>query len=358
MLLRSLRAAARVSAAALLIAAAGACGSPPPADALTAMREAAEDAKDGDAVGRLLLGEMFAPGGDAARAVAARKQLEALGPAAQKGLFASLARAVDDEAHGRYRASALAFLDTLAAARSSDHPDAPLAAWFATNHLLSLRSGVADLWTVARDLVKTTIEQPGKIGWRARGELVEWWSIDGYREEAQAKTGGSATVGEDRDGREGAFEAASKLYGCVDKGRIAGPFGHLAPSNHRVHFEAERAGPWPLVFPRDPLRMAPPRVRGVERFGCALRARGAPAGIYYLETFLDLPADQDVIIARRARSRSSSTTPRCSRGTRGSGGSGRASAPACASKRGATACSRASRGRRARSASRRRRASR
>jgi cellulose synthase operon protein C len=297
MLLRSLRAAARVSAAALLIAAAGACGSPPPADALTAMREAAEDAKDGDAVGRLLLGEMFAPGGDAARAVAARKQLEALGPAAQKGLFASLARAVDDEAHGRYRASALAFLDTLAAARSSDHPDAPLAAWFATNHLLSLRSGVADLWTVARDLVKTTIEQPGKIGWRARGELVEWWSIDGYREEAQAKTGGSATVGEDRDGREGAFEAASKLYGCVDKGRIAGPFGHLAPSNHRVHFEAERAGPWPLVFPRDPLRMAPPRVRGVERFGCALRARGAPAGIYYLETFLDLPADQDVIIA-------------------------------------------------------------
>ena len=298
MLLRSLRAAARASAAALLIAAAGACGpAAPPADALTAMREAAEDAKDGDAVGRLLLGEMFAPGGDAARAVAARKQLEALGPAAQKGLFASLARAVDDEAHGRYRASALAYLDTIAAARSSDHPDAPLAAWFASNHLLSLRAGVADLWAQARDLVKATIDQPGKVGWRARGEMVEWWSIDGYREDAQAKAGAKAEVGADRAGREGAFEAAAKLYGCIENGRIAGPFGHLAPSDHRVHFDAERAGPWPAVFPRDPLRMMPPRVRGVDRFGCALRAPGAPAGVYYLETFLDLPADRDVIIA-------------------------------------------------------------
>lgn len=302
MLLRSLRAAARASALCLAIAASGACAATPPPDPLVAMREAAERTADGETLGRWLLGELFAPGGDPARASLARKKLEELAPAAKKGLFASLARAVDDEAHGRFRASALAYLDTVAAARGSDHPDGPLAAWFATNHLLALRSGVTELWRDARDLVKSTIDKPGNVGWRARGELVEWWSIDGYREDQQAqaaaKAGGvPADVGADLEGRTGAFEAASKLYGCIEKGRIAGPFGHLAPTDHRAHFDAERAGPWPAVFPRDPLRLSPPRVRNVERFGCALRALGAPGGVYYVETFLDLPAEREMILA-------------------------------------------------------------
>lgn len=287
--LRRLRAAARTCAAVLAITAAGACGgAPPPADPLAAMREAAAEAADGEAVGRWLLGEMYAPGGTPARATEARKRLSALPKEAQKGLYASLARAVDEEAHGKNRVAALAYLDAVAAARVSDHPDAALVAWFSTNHLLGLRSGVTGLWSVAREQVKKTIEQPGNIGWRARGELVEWWTIDGYREEAHA----------DKDGApHGAYEAAAKLYGCVEKARMAGPFGHLAPTDHRGHFEAERAGPWPAVFPRDPLRLEAPRVREVERVGCAVRAPGAPNGIYYVETFLDLPADREMIIA-------------------------------------------------------------
>jgi cellulose synthase operon protein C len=284
------RAALRVAAAVALVFALGACaGMPAPVDPLEALRSAAAGAADGEAVGRLLLGELYAPGGSPERAAAARKRLEGLGDEAKKGLFASLARAVDDEAHGHFRSAAMAHLDAVAAARSSQHPDAPLVAWFASNHLLGLRQSVADLWSSARDVVKKTIEQPGRAGWRARGELVEWWSLDGLRDEAQ--------VGAEHPAAPGAFEASAKLYGCVEKARMAGPFGHVAASDYRVHYPAERAGPWPAVFPRDPLRLEAPRVRTAERVGCALRTPGAAPGIYYVETFIDLPADREAILA-------------------------------------------------------------
>ncbi len=302
MRLRLPRAVARLVAAAATVLALGACGSVPlaPTDPIEALRGAGRQSADGEEVGRWLLGELVVPGGTKERAVAARRRLEGLGDAAKKGLFASLSRAMDDEAHGRFRSAALAHLDAVEAARSSQHPDAHLVAWYASNHLLGLRQGVADLWSVARDVVKKTIEQPGNIGWRARGELVEWWSLDGYREEqpgapagAVAATGSTAESAEP----EGAFEAASRLYGCVQKARLAGPFGHLASADHRVHYEAERAGPWPAVFPRDPLRLEAPRIHPVERMGCALRAPGAAPGVYYVETYVDVPADREAIIA-------------------------------------------------------------
>lgn len=289
MRLRRLRAAAAALAIAALVACAGA---PPPVDPLEALRGAASASADGETVGRLLLGELFVPGGDPARAIVARSRLEELRDEARKGLFASLARATDDEGHGRFRAAALEYLDAVTAARASQHPDAPLVAWFSTNHLLALRSSLADLWPAARDVVKKTIEQPGNAGWRARGEMVEWWSLEAHREVSDLGADGGAREVEGRT-----FEAAAKLYGCVEKARLAGPFGHVTASDHRVHFEAERAGPWPAVFPRDPLRMEAPRVRPVVRTGCALHAPGAPPGIYYAETFIDLPADREVIIA-------------------------------------------------------------
>jgi tetratricopeptide (TPR) repeat protein len=300
MRLRLPRAAVRLVAAAATVLALGACTSLPsaPADPLEALRGAAADAAGGEAVGRWLLGELLVPGGTKERATAARQRLEGLGEGAKKGLFASLARAVDDEAHGRFRAAALAHLDAVEAARSSQHPDAHLVAWYASNHLLALRQGVADLWSTARKLIKETIDQPGNIGWRARGELVEWWTLDGYREEGAAATATAPSAATDPGAPPpSAFEAAAKLYGCVEKARMAGPFGHLAGGDHRVHYEAERAGPWPAVFPRDPLRLEVPRVHAVERVGCALRAPGAAPGIYYVETFVDLPADRELLIA-------------------------------------------------------------
>src|SRR5262249_7857047 len=152
------------------------------------------DSADGEAVGRWLLGELLVPGGEVPRAQSARKRLEELSPEAKKGMFASLARAIDDETHGRFRAAALAYIDALAAARTRPHPDAPLVAWFSSNHALRLRSSVTNLWDQGREVVKYTVEHPGNAGWRARAELVEWWGLDGFRHEAAA-----AASGEPRD---------------------------------------------------------------------------------------------------------------------------------------------------------------
>ena len=322
---RLLRASARLLALGAATVAFGACAgaTPAPVDPLDSIRtRAADPAADGETVAHLLLGELLAPGGTAERAKSARKRLDSLGGDAQKGLFGSLARAIDDEMHGHFRAAATAHLDAIVAARTSPLPDASLIAWYSANHLLNLRAGVADLWATARPVVQYTLDHPGQIGWRARGELVEWWSLDGFRdgggveeakalaEEAksppepakEAKDAKDASPTQDGakapEARSGVLEAAARRYGCAEKARMAGPFGHFSPSDHSRHFEAERSGPWPAVFTRDPLRQAPPRMLSVDRTGCALRASGATdSGIYYVETYLDLPADREAIIA-------------------------------------------------------------
>ena len=68
-------------------------------------------------------------------------------------------------------------------------------AWYAAAHLLALRTSVANLWDQARGVVEATIEHPGGAGWRARGELVEWWSLDGFHaEQADVKGEGAASM--------------------------------------------------------------------------------------------------------------------------------------------------------------------
>ena len=170
-----LRAPARLLALGATTLAFGACvgATPAPVDPLDSIRDrAADPAATGETVAHLLLAELLAPGGNAERVKSARKRLDSLGGDAQKGLYASLGRAVDDEMHGHFRAAATAHLDALVAARTSPFPDAPLIAWYAANHLLNLRAGVADLWATARPVVQYTLDHPGQIGWRARGELV------------------------------------------------------------------------------------------------------------------------------------------------------------------------------------------
>ena len=283
----------------LLVAfALGACSSAPlmPARAsLEGLRNDAAESSDGELVGRWVLGEMLLPGGDPARAKKARARLDTLGkatPAAAKGLFASLSRLLDDEAHGRFKAAAQAALDTLTAAHSSDRAEAPLAAWYASSELDNLRRSVAGLWDTSKPTIVPLLTDPGNIGWRARGDLVEWWSSDGY----------DPTKETTKEGQEGgAIEAAAKTLGCVRTARLAGPFGRGASNDHRTHFAAEKAGPWPLVFDKDPSRMTPPRIVKVERRGCSLRAsESVEGGIYYVETFVDLPAERDAIIAVQA----------------------------------------------------------
>ncbi|WP_437276899.1 hypothetical protein WME90_37460 [Sorangium sp. So ce375] len=306
---RTLSTLVRLTGAAALALALGACGAataPGAKDPIASLRDAGARSTEGEVVGRWLLGELLVPGGTPAGARAARKRLEEIGA---KSMLASLGRAIDDEGHGRNARAAAAYLEALDAARVSAHPDAPLVGWFAANRLLGLRSSVAGLWKKSRDVVLRAIDHPGTLGWRARGELVEWWSLDGLPDETAAArpAGGTADDGADRGAAPAVplIDLAARRYGCIENARFAGPFGHLAASDHRVHYEAERAGPWPPVFPRDPRRADPPRVLGAERRGCQLSAvapeapgeGGASGGIFYVETFVDLPAEREMLVA-------------------------------------------------------------
>lgn len=281
--------AARFALAAAFAVALGACGSSapkPPATPIEMLRAGSTQLQDGEALGRWLLGELIVPGGEAARAQAARDALEKAPN--RKGMFASFARGFDNDSRGRFRSAALAYLDAVDAARGSSHPDAPMVAWFAANHLLRLRSSVTNLWETAGPSVQKALDQPGNIGWRARGVLAEWWSADGLRKEPPV-------AGKDSQ------DVMAERFGCVTKARIAGPFGHIGPSDHRKHFEAELPGPWPRVFPGDPRRSIRPRVLSVERSGCHWSpAEPTENGIFYTETFIDLPAERDVLIAVQA----------------------------------------------------------
>ena len=282
---RSLVALVRIALASTFALALGACGAGLPAETrepIDAIRASANASLDGEVVGRWLLSEMLVPGGDANRAKEARKRLD---KASGKGLWGSFARALDDEMHGSFRRAALAYLDTVAAARASDHPDAPLVAWYSSHQLLRLRSSVTGLWESGAEVVLAAIDKPGHLGWRARSELAEWWSLDGLPKEPAAPGKTSLDVAADR-------------FGCIKKGRFAGPFGHLAPSDHRTRFEAERAGPWPRLFPADPQRVDRARVLSTERHGCQLRtAEPVAGGVFYAETFVDLPVERELIIA-------------------------------------------------------------
>jgi thioredoxin-like negative regulator of GroEL len=289
MRIRPLAHAARFVLAATFAISLGACGSSaskPPASPIEMLRAGSAQTQDSEALGRWLLGELLVPGGETARAQKARETLEKAPN--NKGLFASIARGFDNDSRGHFRAAALAYIEAIDAARTSDHPDAPMVAWFAAHHLLRLRSSVTNLWDVARPSVLKSVDQPGNIGWRARGVLAEWWAADGLRKEPPV-------TGKDTP------DVMAERFGCVAKARLAGPFGHFGPMDHLKHFDAEKPGPWSRVFAADPRRTVRPRVLASDRDGCHWSpSEPTEGGIFYIETFLDLPAERDVLIAVQA----------------------------------------------------------
>ncbi len=246
------------------------------------LRAAAEGSRDPERVGAWLLGELLAPGGKVERARAARQRLDRLDG---HGWWAELGRAVDDDVHGRFGSAAERYLALVDAARQRPQPDAALVGWVAANRLGALRSAVAGLWPKARASVEAAIASPGHLGWRSRGELVEWWG----REQLRATRA--------LDARQ-LHDEVARRHGCLRHAMLAGPFGHAPRVQHRVHFEAERPAPWPARFGADPQRQRRPRRYAVERHGCLLRsAEGAPSGIYYAQSFIDLAAARSVLIA-------------------------------------------------------------
>jgi len=259
----------------------GACGDakvPTSGAAVDAARRAGQRSNDGEVVAQWLLYELVSSGGDVKNALEARARLDKL---SHDGMYASLAVAIDDGGHGHLESAANAYLATVRAARASRDPRAPLVAWFATNHLLGLAPNVSGIWEKGSAMVEDTIDHPGAIGWRARGELVSWWSQQAYQ---------AAKIG--------AADASAVRHGCLRQIRIAGPFGHGVTQDRRRVFDAERPAPWPLSFAPDPGIHMAPHTLGSDRHGCQVRSTEAvPGGIFYVETFIDLPAEREAILA-------------------------------------------------------------
>jgi len=236
----------------LLAVACGGAKAPTYGGNVDSARSAGQRSTDGETVGQWLLYELVSKGGDVSKAKEARAKLEKL---PHDGLYGSLARAIDDGGHGNLDSAADAYLGAIRASRSSSDPRAPLVAWFSTNHLLGLAPNVSGLWAKGSKIVDEGIEHPGSMGWRARGELVSWWTQEAY-EAAQS----------------GAIEASAQRHGCVNKVRLAGPFGHGAAQDRRRAFAAEQPGAWPLSFVADPGIHVAPRILKTERHGCQVRA--------------------------------------------------------------------------------------
>ncbi len=247
---------------------------------LKRLRANAKGSSDGETVGRWLLDEMVAPGGTAKGAEEARAQLERAG---EKGLYASLGGAMYDEAHGEPRKAAMQYVAAIAAAKASKDSAAPLAAWLAVHHLVGLRSSVANVWQQSKGSLVPVVEAPGNVGWRALAELHEWSTAEALD---KAEVTGDA------------FDAlVTSRMGCSKNIRVAGPFGRNAPSDRRRSFAAERA-PWPPSWPEDPSRGTVAHVLKTERHRCLTAStEKTEDGVFYVETFFDVPAERDLLIA-------------------------------------------------------------
>ena len=274
---------ARILLATAAIAVMAACGPAPEANtaaSLKDVRSAARGSSDGEKVGRWLLDEMVAPGGTAKGADDARAQLDKAG---SRGLYASLGGGLYDEVHGEPRKAAAEYLAALTFAKKSEDPAAPLAAWFASHHLVGLRGSVANLWEQNKTTLLPLIEAPGHIGWRSLAELHEWSTAEALD---KAEVTGDA------------YDAlVTSRMGCAKNLRIAGPFGRNTAPDRRSSFAAE-AAPWPPSWPEEPSRGTTPHILKTERHRCiTATTEKTEDGVFYVETYFETPADRDLLVA-------------------------------------------------------------
>jgi tetratricopeptide (TPR) repeat protein len=273
----------RIVVATIVLAVIAACGPAPKANTVVNLRDlrsSARGSSDGEKVGRWLLDEMLAPGGTAKGAEEARAQLDKAG---SKGLYASLGGALYDEVHGEPKKAVQGYVAALAFAKKSEDPAAPLAAWFASHHLVGLRGSVANLWEQNKGTLLPLIASPGHIGWRSLAELHEWSSAEALD---KAEVTGDA------------YDAlVTSRMGCARSLRIAGPFGRNTAPERRRSFPAEQV-PWPPSWPEEPSRGTVPHILKTERHRCVTTTtEKTEEGVFYVEAFFDTPADRDLLIA-------------------------------------------------------------
>jgi len=232
-----------------------------------------------DAAAEWLSAELLEPGGTAQGAEQARRRLSTF---AERGLTASMVRALDADAHGRLADAGQAYLDVLVAACGSNRSEAPLFGWYAAARAEAIRPTIAGFWQRAAPLVRAAISAPGNLGWRARSVLVEWQA-------RETSHGGVAS--------KELSEQLVRDQGCIESAAFAGPFGQRQPGDHRVHFQAEAAPPWPVRFVEDPASVRA-ESRPAEHRGCMLFSKSSQGeGIHYVQTFVELDLPRDVLLA-------------------------------------------------------------
>ncbi len=248
---------------------------------LGAWRRDAAASRDAATLGRWLLAELTHAGGDARQAQRARARLDEVGGG---DYVAYVARGLDDSLHGRVATAPDHYLRAAQLARDSDAAEAPLYAWFAVERAVEGRSSASGLWARWQPFVESALAEPRHLGWRARGELGEWW----------AKEAKSSAIA-------GVEERIARQFGCVAEVRLAGPFGSGFEIDQARRWPAEAPGPWPRRFPRSPKRSQPPRVLETSRQGCFVSAKEPQdEGIFYAETYLELDRPRALLLAAQA----------------------------------------------------------
>lgn len=244
---------------------------------LSEIRKSAETSSDASVVEAWLLEELLAPGGDAQRAKKARTRLDEVGA---RGMWAQLARGLDDSAHGRLKSAPDHFLEAVKAARESSDPFAPLLAWFAVEQAVALEHNADKLYDRWKKWVVAAIAEPKGLGFRARTALVEWNLRESY-----------AAGGENLE------ELATEQLGCVSGIRLAGPFGNGAAADQVLPFEPDSLHDWPVTWPADPIAGHHPKVLEVEQEGCLAKAKETPGrGIFYAQADIEIEEETDLLL--------------------------------------------------------------
>ncbi|MDP9151133.1 MAG: hypothetical protein M3O36_14485 [Myxococcota bacterium] len=239
---------------------------------------------DTEELGRWALLEMLAPGGSTQEAARARARLDRAVIGSHLGMWASLAKALAEEAHGDPRAASAFYVLAAQGSATSSDANSPLVGWFAVRHLLALRGSVTDLFAQHRAAFEGLLASPGHFGWRAVAELEDWRALEIYD---KSETTGSVY---DAD--------VVRRMGCAQGIRLAGPFGHGAPADRLRAFPAEIPMPWPVVWAPDGVRASIPRVLPTTQHRCvAVSEMQMPEGVFYAETFFATRGDREILVA-------------------------------------------------------------
>lgn len=242
-----------------------------------ARARAASRPDDAAATRQLAMLEMLAVDGDPARAGAAVERASVVAPADP---FVAFLKAQWLGRHGQLNASEEAGLAALELARTSNDRFAPFVAEITANDL-QIDTGHPDLAPRRRARARAVFAAPGNLGPIATGHL------------------GLALIDDAlRRGDADEARATARAMGCVDRYRVAGPFGPRQQLGFDHEFAASGVGPIAESYDLGPTRGVRP-TRDTPADGCAIwlgHGEIQAPGTSYAETFVEVPAATDAYL--------------------------------------------------------------